>query len=187
MLRAILSGNTRRRSIKTTVLALTLFVCGGCVTKEFSYVAVVSGGEQIKFTFSGGGPVHAKAEGIEILNASILPDFEAKKVFYGFQFSDASAGKNLQSVRVEDVSDPLPFLLFEDLAPKLTNRIWDAKTREFAADDPSLKWVSYVSESVRIYRFTVTMNDGRKVILHQPSVVPGWVKMAIRTMFGEKY
>ena len=173
--------------IQGTLFAAGLFLGGGCVTKEFSYVATVSGGEQLKFTFTGGGPAHAKAEGIEILDASVQPDFQAKQIFYGFKFSDSSGGKSLQSVRVEDVSDPLPVLLFEDPAPKLTDRIWTGKSRPFGGDDPSLKWVSYVSDSVRVYRFTLTMSDGRKVVLHQPSVVPGWVKTAIRGMFGEKY
>lgn len=159
----------------------------GCASKEFSYVTTVSGGEQIKFTFANGGPVHAKAEGFEILDALIRPEYDAKKVFYGFRFSDAANGKTLQSVKVEDVSEPTPVLLFEDPQPKVVDRIWTGKSRLFDADDPSLKWVTYVSDSVRIYRFTLTLNDGRKVVLHQPSMVPGWIKMSIRGMFGEKY
>lgn len=178
---------SNRRSVRRLLLAAALAGAAGCASKEFSYVTTVSGGEQIKFTFANGGPVHAKAEGFEILDAVIQPDYDAKKVFYGFRFSDAGGGKTLQSVKVEDVSETAPVLLFEDAQPKVVDRIWTGRSRLFAADDSSLKWVTYVSDSVRVYRFTLTLTDGRKLVLHQPSMVPGWIKMTIRGMFGEKY
>ena len=181
------SVNSNRRGASWLVLACGVVLAGGCVSKEFSYVTTVAGGEQMKFTFANGGPAHAKSDGFEVLDAVIRPEYDAKKVFYGFRFSDAAGGKTLQSVRIEDVTETVPVLLVEDTQPKVVNRIWAASSPLFAADDPSLKWVTYVSDSVRVYRFTLTLNDGRKVILHQPSMVPGWIKMSIRGMFGEKY
>jgi hypothetical protein len=177
----------RHRVASALTLMGVLWVLAGCASKEFSYVTTVAGGEQLKFTFANGGPVHAKAEGFEILDAAIQPEYDAKKVFYGFRFSDAANGKSLQSLKVEDVSEAVPVLLLEETQPKVVNRIWAARSGLFAADDPSLKWVTYVSDSVRVYRFTLTLTDGRKLVLHQPSMVPGWIKMSIRGMFGEKY
>lgn len=178
---------TDRRGLSWLLLAGMLWGLIGCATKEFSYVTTVSGGEQMKFTFAGGGPVHAKSDGFEVLDAAIQPEFDAKKVFYGFRVLDAAGGKTLQSVKVEDVSEAVPVLLVEEAQPKVVAGVWGAKSRQFTADEASLKWVTYVNDSVRIYRFTLTLTDGRKVVLHQPSMVPGWVKMTIRGMFGEKY
>jgi hypothetical protein len=177
-------GCARWRSLTLSLGAL-LFMAG-CATKEYTYNTVVSGGEQLHFSIVGGRPAPATADGIKILEAGLRPDAQLKKVLYGFHFSD-TGGHSLQSVRVEDVSETEAVLLLEDLQPKMVDHQWNGTTRLFEADDPALKWVFYVNDSVRVYRFSITFADGRKLILNQAAMVPGWVKMTIRHMFGEKY
>src|SRR4051794_26007838 len=123
MLNEPLSPKFSRRWLSGIALGCALLLIG-CASKEFSYVTTVSGGEQMKFTFGASGPAHAKAEGFEVLDTVLFPDSAEKKAFYGFRLLDAADGKNLQSVRVEDVSDPVPVLLLEELQPKVNNRIW---------------------------------------------------------------
>jgi hypothetical protein len=180
------------RSIKPTsrivflriIFGALVATLGGCVSKEYSYSTTVSGGERIRFTFANGRPAPAKAEGIQIIDAGLLPNPAEKKVFYGFHLI---ADSDLKSVRVEDVSEEQPVLLYEDLSPKLEQRRWKGTTKAFSADDPEIKWVFYIAETVRVFRFTVTMADGRTVVLHQAAMVPAWMKGVIRSMFGEKY
>lgn len=186
MLTSFSARTIRGRCVRWAFLVAALAAGVGCASKEFSYLATVSGGEQMKFTFAKGAPVHAKSDGFEIQEASIRPDMQAKKVFYGFSMSDSANGKSLQSVRVEDVSDAAPVLLLEDAQPTVTNRQWSGTSRAFSGDDSALDWISYVNNSVRIYRFTLTMKDGRTVVLHQPSVVPGWMKASMRELVGRK-
>ena len=164
-----------------------IVLAAGCASKEFSYNTKVAGGETMRFTIVAGRPEPAEEDGIKIMEAGLRPDPDGKNVIYGFQFSDSSANRALQSVRVEDVSEDTPTLLLEDLQPKLVAKHWASTTRTFEADDPALRWLFYVNDSVRVYRFTITMADGRKVVLHQAAMVPGWLKMTIRHMFGEKY
>jgi len=176
------------RNLSFVAIAGALLVGSiGCVSKEFTYTATVAGGEELKFAVTNGGPAHARADGFEVLDAGLLPDFPAKSVYYNFRLSDAADGKSLRAIRVEDVTDATAEQVFEDLQPKLVKRVWTGKSGALSADDPSLKWISYVSDSTRIYRFTLTLADGRKVVLHQLAMTPSWIKTKIREMFGQKY
>lgn len=172
----------------SAALLLGLLVAGaGCASKEFSYATTVAGGERLRFTFVAGQPSPVKAEGFEILDAGIRPEAAEKKVICRFQFRDENANRTLQSVRVEDVTEEEALVLIDDLAPKLDKQRWVAVTKPFDATSPEIKWVFYIADSVRVYRFTITTADGRKVVMHQAAMVPAWVKGAIRAMFGEKY
>jgi hypothetical protein len=171
------------------LLALAVAIPGlsGCLSKEFTYTTTVAGGEELKFTLGQGGPTHARAGGFEVLDAALSTDFPGKKIFYKFSFSDSARGRGLQTIGVEDVTDATAVLLHEDAQPKLVDRTWEWKSPPLALDDPSLKWLSFVSDSMRVYRFTLTFDDGHKVVLNQLTMMPGWVKTRIREMFGEKY
>lgn len=175
------------RSVGAVALLGLLAVAAGCASKVFSYATTVSGGEQLRFTFEAGRAAPVKAEGFQILDAGIRPDMETKKVVCGFLFFDENPNRALQSVRVEDVTEEQPVLLIDDLAPKVEKQRWSGLTKQFGAESPEIKWVFYIADSVRVYRFTITTADGRKVVLHQAAMVPAWVKGVIRAMFGEKY
>jgi hypothetical protein len=169
-------------------LIATLLVgsSGGCQTGEYAYVATIAGGEQLRIPLNKGGAVMAKEGSIQILHAGGDVEPNKHQFFYKFAFADSS-GSELRSVLVEDVSDEKAVLLVEDLQPKLVERRWDATSRFFNRDDEPIKWVFYVGDSFRVFRFTVTFADGRKIVLHQGSRVPAWAKAGIRSIFGEKY
>jgi hypothetical protein len=188
----MLTKNSCGKNGRSVPLALAmagalLLGTAGCISKEFTYKSTVAGGEELTFTLTGSGPAHARAESFEVLDAALVPDFPAKTIFYKFRLSDSQRGKSLQSLRIEDVTDTEALLVFEDQHPAFTERVWEGKTGALSLEEPSLQWLSYVSDSMRIYRFTLTMADGRKVVLHQLAMMPGWVKTKIREMFGQKY
>jgi len=56
-----------------------------------------------------------------------------------------------------------------------------------ARGDKGAMRVLYTRHSVRIYRFTLTAADGKKIVLYQATMVPAFIKGAIRAMYGEKY
>jgi hypothetical protein len=178
---------SRSRVFGAAALLGLLLVGIGCASKEFSYATTVSGGEQLRFTFSAGRPAPVRADGYQILDAGIRPEGAEKKVVCGFMFLDENVNRPLKSVKVEDVTEEKPILLLEDLAPKLENKRWVAVTKPYTAESPEIKWVFYIADSVLVYRFTITSADGRTVVLHQAAMVPAWVKGLIRAMFGEKY
>ena len=179
----MIETNFRRLALPLVAFA----VAAGCVSKEFTYRTRIAGGQVMNFTIVAGRTQLAEEDGVKILEAATRPDDERKKLVYSFRFSDASATRTWQSVRVEDVTEDAPILIHEDLQPKLVDRQWSALTRKFDADDPALRWVFYVNDSVRIYRFTMTATDGRKIVLYQATMVPAFIKGAIRSMYGEKY
>ncbi|HEX2852768.1 MAG TPA: hypothetical protein VHO24_05980 [Opitutaceae bacterium] len=176
-----------RRTSAWAVLGLLLALAGGCASTEFSYTTAVSGGERLKFTFVKGRPAPAKAEGIQIIDAGLQPDPEAKKVLFRFHIRDENAARSLRTIRVEDVTDETPVVLVEETAPTLVQQNWRGTSRPFGPDDPEVKWIAYIAETVRVFRFTITTSDGRTIVVHQATMVPAWMKGVIRSLFGQKY
>jgi hypothetical protein len=158
---------------------------GGCATGDYAYVATISGGERVRIPLVKGSPEMSKADGIQVLQTSGAVNHELKKFGYVFAFSDQHA-EALTSVIVEDVSDESAVRLVEDLEPKLIEKRWTGVSRPFAAYDPAGKWILHVNDTFRVFRFTITRADGKKIVIHQGSRVPAWAKAGIRSALGEK-
>lgn len=172
--------------LRGCLFLVPLGILTGCQTGDFVYVATIAGGEKLHIPLGKSGVAMVKENGVQILHAGGDVDLTKKQLFYKFALSEEN-GRELRSVLVEDVSDETAVTLVEDLQPKLAGRRWDGTSRFFDREDPAIKWVFYVADSFRVFRFTITFADGRKVVLHQGSRVPGWAKAAIRSTYGEKY
>jgi len=186
-----LAANRRNGSLRNlSRAAAAIFivgVLGGCGTGEFTYVTKISTGKRLEFPLVKGVPAHAKEGSVEVLVAGLRPTGTAQNrgAVYQFAFVDKS-GAVPKAVRVDDVSDETAMMLAEDLAPKLVEHRWLGQSRQFTGDDAALHWLTYVDDSFRVYRFTITEADGRQIVLYQPWMVPHWAKASMRIGLGMK-
>jgi len=158
----------------------------GCASGEYSYVKTTAYGERLTFPLERGQPQWASKDGITIWAAGLLPtgDPEKKEVFFGFGFTDESGVAPIK-VRIEDVSDDKPIVVFEDDAPTLgEGNTWRSEPKMLKAGDPKIAWTSYVGDTFRVYRFVITKPGGREVVLHQAISVPAWMKASMRKALG---
>jgi hypothetical protein len=177
------AGRTR-----LAALVLSAVVVGGCATGEYAFVTRVSTGERIQIPIKNGAPLHAKSGTIEIayvgVQPGLSPENKDKHFIYYFLVWENS-GKAPRSIRVEDISDEKAVLMLEDLAPKLSPlKRWGAATRPYTAADPDMHWVSYVDDSMRVFRFTIINSEGQKIVLDQGWYLPTWAKATIRKALG---
>ena len=73
----------------------------------------------------------------------------------------------LSSIRVEDVTDPTPLLLVNDVAPQLDGGQWNEIAGLMSVSAASVHWLFEPDETVRIFRITLTGLDGRSDSLEQ--------------------
>ena len=159
----------------------------GCATGDYAYVTTISSGERIQIPLVKGVPVPAKKGNITIKFAGLVPNPnpEDKHLKYIFDLEDTSPTP-AKSIVVEDVSDEQAIPMVEDLAPKYVDHRWVKFSEPLTKDDPALGWVVYLSNSTRVFQFTVTAADGSKTVLHQAWIVPNWAKVGMRQALGMK-
>ena len=88
----------------------------------------------------------------------------------------------LSLVRIEDVSDPAPLLLVNDVAPQLDAGKWTENAGLMDPPPPSVRWLFEPKETVRIFRFTISEPDGQSYVLYQAVQYSPASKEAIRAM-----
>jgi hypothetical protein len=167
-------------------LGILLVGLAGCATGSFSMVATIAGGERIAVPVGPNGAEPAHADGVQVELASFSLNAE-KNFVYTFEFSDAKR-RALRGVRIEDVSDTKPFALVEDAQPVVpAGGRWRGESRPLAASEPGLSWIQTISNTLRVFRLTLTFADGRTLTLHQGSLYPAGSKGPLRQALGMKY
>jgi hypothetical protein len=158
----------------------------GCATGDVVMLVPIVGGEKLRVPLGRGGPVMTNEGGVRIDGATFVFNKD-KKVVYAFAFTD-SRKRALRSVRAEDVSDTAPLVLLDDAQPKLSAAgEWHGESTPADAGDPRLEWFATITNSVRVYRLTLTFADGQTLVLLQGAMFPAQVKAIVRQAYGEKY
>jgi hypothetical protein len=159
---------------------------GGCATGDVAMLATIAGGEKVRVPLGRGGPVLTNEAGVQIDTATFMPNPD-KKIVYIFAFTD-SRSRALRSVRVEDVSDEAAVTIVDSAQPKLSpGGQWQAESEPLDLSDPRLSWFATITNSLRVFRFTLTFSDGQTLVLHQGAMFPAGMKAAVRQAFGQKY
>jgi hypothetical protein len=175
-------------SLRCLVLALAgslAVLLAGCATSEYTYTTRLADGQRMTFQMVKGRVEPGRSDGFETLIPRFDPDPKAKRLQMGFAFS-ADGAPPFKHVRVEDMSEEKPILLVDDAAPHLKSGVWIGRSPSFAADAPEVHWVTYLDDSFKVYRFTITLNDGRTIVLHQGFMVAGFMKAMLRQVLGMK-
>lgn len=162
-----------------------IFGLAGCTT-EITYNAKTADGQKVAFTMIDGFTKNAKAEGIETFAPRLEPDPKQKKIRYNARLVDTS-GLGIRSIKLEDVSDEKVLVLIEENDPKLKDQVWLGSSAYYGIEDEQLHWLTYIDQSFKVYRYTVTRPDGHTVVLYEGSMIPGYGKAILRGILGEKY
>jgi hypothetical protein len=88
----------------------------------------------------------------------------------------------ISSIRIEDVTDPTPLLLVNDVAPQLDGGQWNETAGLMSVSAASVHWLFEPSETVRIFRITLTGLDGSSDSLEQRIRYSPDRKAALRAM-----
>lgn len=131
-----------------------------------------------------GAMVPTENNDIRIEVTGYLIDAENRELLYTFGFREKKKAAP-RSVTVEDVSGDTPVVLVADLAPELdSNGSWKGNSIPHRRFDPTLGWVTDLGDTIKVFRFTVILADGRPFILHQASVWSGSSKQFVREILG---
>jgi len=163
------------------------FAAAGCATGgDIAMMATISGGQKIRVPLGRGGAELTSEDDVQINTARFTLNAD-KKIVFVFEFTD-SRRRPLRSVRVEDVSDDKPAVLVDAASPQLSPAgQWHGESEPLALGDRRLTWLATISNSLRVYRFTLTFADGQTLVLHQGSLFPAMLKSATRQALGENY
>lgn len=171
---------------------LALALAGGaiallaaCQTSDYTYTTRLADGQRLTFQMTEGRVEPGRAEGMETLIPRYEPDAKEHRLQIGFAFA-VKGTPPIKHVRVEDMSEDKPILLVDDAAPQVKSGIWIGRTERYTADAPELHWITYLDDSFKVYRFTVTLEDGRTVVLHQGFMVARFMKAALRQVLDIK-
>lgn len=160
----------------------------GCST-EITYTTKISDGQKVTFTMINGVANHGSAEGIEssVPKLDPGPDKKDHKVIYHAAILDHT-GAGIRSIKVEDVSDEKAYVLIEDDHPVLKdNKFWFGASSLYGLDDDAMKWLGYIDQSFKVYRYTITRPDGHTVVLYEGIMIPPYIKQVIRASLGANY
>lgn len=181
VLRPLLCAHTGLR-----LAPLLGLVLAGCATGDIAMLAEISGGEKVRVPFTRGGPEMKQEDGVQIAQAGITLAAE-KKVQYIFAFTD-SRNRALRRVLVEDVSDAAAVPLVDDAQPKLSGKgEWKGEVPASDWSDARVRWLATISNSLRVFRFSLTFADGRTLVLYQGAFYPAPMKAAVRQTMGQNY
>ncbi|HEY2122597.1 MAG TPA: hypothetical protein VGH07_03305 [Chthoniobacterales bacterium] len=136
----------------------------------FAPIILLSGCASPSSNSSGPTPGFAQAENDQVIVAgAVLQAVVLDGNYYvRWNFSIRPKQANaLSSIRIEDVTDPTPLLLVNDVAPQLDGGQWNETAGLMAASAASVHWLYEPNDTIRTFRFTFTGLDGRSDSLEQ--------------------
>lgn len=170
-----------------TLGALIALGWAGCASApEVKYTATTCDDQRVTFHMVNGSVEHPSEAGIQTDTPKLEPNPKEKKFIFLVRLF-VNTAEPPRSIKVEDVSDDQPVLLAESTNPEIRNHEWRDISRTLTMDDPAMKWLTYLDQSFRIFRFTVVLADGRTVVLHDGVMVPGYGKAMLRHLMGLNY
>lgn len=133
-------------------------------------VVLLSGCASPSSQVSGPTPDFAQAENDRVIVAGATPQAVTLDGNYYVRWTFSIRPKQtdaLSSIRIEDVTDPTPLLLVNDVAPQLDGGQWNETAGLMPVSAASLHWLFEPNDTVRIFRITLTGLDGRIDSLEQ--------------------
>jgi len=167
-------------------LVLLFAAMAGCavpMTSSNTYMVPLANGENMEMSIKNGGLAMVDKDGIGITQVALDPSADKKHVVYTFGVA-AKSGLLVKHILVEDMTDDPIRVVEDDPAPKLVDGKWKKSTEFLDATDPVFIWLVQLDDSIRVYRFTVTLADGKQIVLKQPAMFPVYMKQLIRLMLG---
>ena len=156
-----------------------LGLLAGCTTGSFWVNVPISGGDTVPLELDQGGIVHAESEDFKIDSAVMQFDPKTKTATYLFEF-EVKHGAAPRSVKVEDISDEAPAILYQTDSISLDDGHWKTRTASFVPDQQNSRWLYQIENTIRVCRFTIVAADGRTEVLNEGCNYYAFVKDLIR-------
>jgi len=173
-------------SLRLILAAAAVLVLTGCTAGSLGSTTTVLlpvAGGTVPFSYGSHGPILEEKDGVRMEGAGLEANLEKRQVEYYFKFAVKPGAVPLRVTIVDITEDPVQ-IVCEDRAPRLVNGEWTAPVVPLDAKDPSLGWLFNVEESLRAYRITIPMSDGRTVVLTQVQAYADVIKAALRKALG---
>ena len=174
------------RNLPLLLITLALVLAGCMSTGEVVAVVPIVGGETLRIPVSGPGLHNEKTDDLQLIAAQLEPKGATQTIELRCEFKLLKPAV-IRHVTVEDVAGERAVMFVDDPAPKLDGMTWKGASTPITKDDARTTWLLSIENSIRVYRFTVETADGRKLVLNQPALFPGFVKMQIRHVLGMNY
>jgi hypothetical protein len=100
-----------------------------------------------------------------------------------FKFK-AKIATAIQSVRVEDITGPIPIMLVNDQAVQLSAGEWSGFSGEIDPQSATISWLFGPGESVRSFRYVITGVNGESDTLQQTAAFSQGEKTTLRQQYG---
>jgi hypothetical protein len=155
----------------------------GCASPPSQVSAPSADGQSVVLRTEGSGFKRAGNDRVVVTDASLqVVNLNGNEYLrWRFAISPKQAAV-LSSIRIEDVSDPAPFLLVSDVAPQLDAGQWTENAGLMEPSSASVRWLFEPKETVRTFRLTINEPDGRSYALYQAVPYAPASKQAIRAM-----
>ncbi|KAB2647226.1 MAG: hypothetical protein WCO38_01305 [Verrucomicrobiota bacterium] len=170
---------------KTSLLCLIVlsFLSAGCTTGTFSVNVPIAGGKMRQIQLGSKGPVHAEDEYIAIEKAFIQIQGATKVGNFNWAFKVKGPVKPI-SVKIEDMSDDEPMVMLSQSPIEIAGNTWEAKGIDITQTYEGIKWIYEIENSLRVYRFTITLSNGTTSELYEGVSYPTQIKEYLKTQMG---
>jgi len=165
-------------SFQKFLSVVCLLALASCASPGPSARVTLADGRKLIVNLQDGRIAGEESKHMSVQTARFMYNVQQKQGKYVFvlYFPDGSVPT---SIKIEDITGSKPEIMVQDQKPVLKDRIWFTGCPSLSLDDPSLKWMHDIDDSFRIYRFTVVLQDGTEIVLHQASVYPGFAKAGL--------
>jgi hypothetical protein len=166
-----------------SIVVLSFLWLTGCASSSSHSSAPIAGGQSVALERQGTGFKPAENDRIIISDPSLQAVNLDGKNYLRWSFAlRPKQGAVLSTIRIEDVSDPAPLLLVNDVSPQLDAGQWMENAGLMDLPSASARWLFESKETVRIFRFTMSEPDGQSYVLYQGVRYSPASKEALRAM-----
>jgi hypothetical protein len=140
----------------------------GCASSSSRLSMPIAGGQAVDLERHGTGFKQAENNRVVIADAGLQAVNLDGNYYVRWSFTiRPKEAAVLTTVRIEDVSDPAPLLLVNDVASQLDAGKWTENAGLMDLSSASVRWLFEPKETVRIFRFTIIEPDGQSSVLYQ--------------------
>ena len=168
------------------ILVIPLLLWSGCTSSSPQGSIPIAGGQSVRLGRQGAGFKPAENDRVVVTDADLHAVTYDGKHYVRWTFSiRPKQAAVLSVIRIEDVTDAVPLLLVNDVAPQQDGGKWTGNAGLMEPSSTSVRWLYEPKETVRVFRFTITEVDGRSYVLYQGVLYSPAAKGAIRAMVGQ--
>ncbi len=178
---------SRRLSPLVPLALLSAALCGCQISPSVSAKVTTAEGETIEVPLeSGNTPV---SDGVITVRLFQIGPWDMgpnkpKAVIFSF-IVEFKEGADPKTVVVDDITEAPIMRIFADMKAHIVkDHIWGGVSTPYAPQDEHAKWLLNLDNSIRLYRFTVVLQDGTTHMVMKPMFFPGQMKSYVRTQLG---